>query len=146
MSVAFFFLSDSHFPAWLLSLTHRKVTIDQALFWGLIPGYSSELTDRNSCPKGAYIPVGASLRRNEATLMVNNRVQNAVLGYNLKSDRMILVPFQGKPFKITIIQVFVPITDGEEAEVDQLYEDLQNLLEPTPKMISFSSQGIGMQK
>ena len=78
--------------------------------------------------------------------MVNNRVQNAVLGYNLKSDRMILVPFQGKPFKITIIQVFVPITDGEEAEVDQFYEDLQNLLEPTPKMISFSSQGIGMQK
>ena len=90
--------------------------------------------------------MGASLRRNEATLMVNNRVQNAVLGYNLKSDRMILVPFQGKPFKITIIQVFVPITDGEEAEVDQFYEDLQNLLEPTPKMISFSSQGIGMQK
>ena len=71
--------------------------------------------------------------------MVNNRVQNAVLEYNLKNDRMILVPFQGKPFKITIIQVFVPITDGEEAEVDQLYEDLQNLLEPTPKMISFSS-------
>ena len=85
------------------------------------------------------MPVGAPLRRNEVTLMVNNRVQNAVLEYNLKNDRMILVPFQGKPFKITIIQVFVPITDGEEAEVDQLYEDLQNLLEPTPKMISFSS-------
>ena len=85
------------------------------------------------------MPVGAPLRRNEVTLMVNNRVQHAVLEYNLKTDRMILVPFQGKPFKITIIQVFVPITDGEEAEVDQLYEDLQNLLEPTPKMISFSS-------
>ena len=71
--------------------------------------------------------------------MVNKRVQNAVLGCNLKNDRMILVPFQGKPFNITIIQVFVPTTDAEEAEVDQFYEDLQNLLELTPKMISFSS-------
>jgi len=52
---------------------------------------------------------------------------------------MILVPFQGKPFNITIIQVFVPTTDAEEAEVDQFYEDLQNLLELTPKMKSFSS-------
>ena len=71
--------------------------------------------------------------------MVNKRVQNAVLGCNLKNDRMILVPFQGKPFNITIIQVFVPTTDVEEAEVDQFYEDLQNLLELTPQMISFSS-------
>ena len=83
--------------------------------------------------------MGASLRRNEVTLMVNKRVQNAVLGCNLKNDRMILVPFQGKPFNITIIQVFVPTTDVEEAEVDQFYEDLQNLLELTPQMISFSS-------
>ena len=83
--------------------------------------------------------MGASLRRNEVTLMVNKRVQNAVLGCNLKNDRMILVPFQGKPFNITIIQVFVPTTDAEEAEVDQFYEDLQNLLELTPKMKSFSS-------
>ena len=90
--------------------------------------------------------MGASLRRNEVTLMVNKRVQNAVLGCNLKNDRMILVPFQGKPFNITIIQVFVPTTDAEEAEVDQFYEDLQNLLELTPKMKSFSSLGNGMQK
>ena len=83
--------------------------------------------------------MGASLRRNEVTLMVNKRVQNAVLGCNLKNDRMILVPFQGKPFNITIIQVFVPTMDAEEAEVDQFYEDLQNLLELTPKMKSFSS-------
>ena len=83
--------------------------------------------------------MGASLRRNEVTLMVNKRVQNAVLGCNLKNDRMILVPFQGKPFNITIMQVFVPTMAAEEAEVDQFYEDLQNLLELTPKMKSFSS-------
>ena len=62
--------------------------------------------------------MGASLRRNEVTLIVNKRVQNAVLECNLKNYRMIMVSFQGKPFNITIIQVFVPTTDSEEAEVD----------------------------
>ena len=72
-----------------------------------------------------------SLRRNGVALIVNKRVQNAVLGCNLKNDRMISVHFQGKPFKITVIQVSVPTSSAEEAE--QFYEDLQDLLELTPK-------------
>ena len=65
-----------------------------------------------------------SLRRNGVALVVNKRVQNAVLGYNLKNDRMISVHFQGKQFNITIIQVYAPTTNSKEAEVDQFYEDL----------------------
>ena len=64
--------------------------------------------------------------------MVNKRVRNAVFGYNLKNDRMISVRFQGKPFNITVIQVYAPINNAEEAEVEQFYEDLQDLLELTP--------------
>ena len=74
-----------------------------------------------------------SLRRNGVAYMVNKRVQNAVLGCNLKNDRMISVHFQGKPFNITIIQVYAPTSNAEEAEVEQFYEDLQDLLELTPK-------------
>ena len=74
-----------------------------------------------------------SLRRNGVANMVNKRVQNAVLGRNLKSDRMISVHFQGKPFNITVIQVYAPTSNAEEAEVEQFYEDLQDLLELTPK-------------
>ena len=73
-----------------------------------------------------------SLRRNEVALIVNKRVQNAVLGCNLKNDRMISVHFQGKPFNIIVIQVCAPITNTEEAEVEHFYEDLQDLLELTP--------------
>ena len=74
-----------------------------------------------------------SLRRNGVAIMVNKRVQNAVLGCNLKNDRMISVRFQGKPFIITVIQVYTPTSNAEEAEVDWFYEDLQHLLELTPK-------------
>ena len=74
-----------------------------------------------------------SLRRNGVAIMVNKRVQNAVLGCNLKNDRMISVHFQGKPFNITVIQVYAPTSNAEEAEVEQFYEDLQDLLERTPK-------------
>ena len=74
-----------------------------------------------------------SLRRNGVAIMVNKRVRNAVLGCNLKNDRMISVCFQGKPFKITVIQVYAPTSNAEEAEVEQFYEDLQDLLELTPK-------------
>ena len=66
-----------------------------------------------------------SLRRNEVAIMINKRVQNAVLGCNLKDDRMISVHFQGKPFNITVIQVYAPTSNAEEAEVEQFYEDLQ---------------------
>ena len=65
--------------------------------------------------------------------MVNKRVQNAVLGCNLKNDRMISVHLQGKPFNITVIQVYAPSSNAEETEVEWFYEDLQDLLELTPK-------------
>ena len=64
--------------------------------------------------------------------MVNKRVQNAVLGCNLKNDRMISVCFQGKPFSITVIQVYAPTSNAEAAEEEQFYEDLQDRLELTP--------------
>ena len=65
--------------------------------------------------------------------MVNKRVRNAVLGCNLKNDRMISVCFQGKPFNITVIQVYALTSNAEEAEVERFYEDLRDLLELTPK-------------
>ena len=69
-----------------------------------------------------------SLRRNGVALIVNKRIQNAVLGCNLKNDRMISVLFQGKPFNITVIQVYaLPTSNAEEAEVEQFYEDLKDL-------------------
>ena len=74
-----------------------------------------------------------SLRRNGVAIMVNQRVQNTVLGWNLKNDRMISVRFQGKPFNITVIQAYTPTSNAEEAEVEWFYEDLQDLLELTPK-------------
>ena len=67
-----------------------------------------------------------------------NRVQNAVLGCNLKNNRMISVHFQGKPFKITVIRVYAPTSNAEEAEVEWFYADLQDLLELTPQKMSFS--------
>ena len=72
-----------------------------------------------------------SLRRNGVAIMVNKRVRNAVLGCNLKNDRMISVCFQGKPFNIKVIQVYAPTSNNEEGE--QFYEDLQDLLELTPQ-------------
>ena len=74
-----------------------------------------------------------SLRRNRVAITVNKRVRNAVLGCNLKNNRMISVRFQGKPFNITVIQVYAPNNNPEEAEVEWFYEDLQDLLELTPK-------------
>ena len=65
--------------------------------------------------------------------MVNKRVRNAVLGCNLNNDRMISVRFQGKPFNITVIQVYAPTSNAEEAEVEWFYEDLHNLLELIPE-------------
>ena len=65
--------------------------------------------------------------------MVNKRVQNAVLGCNLKNNRMISVGFQSQPFSITVIQVYAPTSNTEEAEVERFYEDLQDILELTPK-------------
>ena len=78
-----------------------------------------------------------SLRRTGVAIMVNKRAQNAVLGCSLKNDRMITVCFQGKPFNITVIQVCAPTSNAEEADVELFYEDLQDLLETTPKKMSF---------
>ena len=74
-----------------------------------------------------------SLRRNGVAIMVSKRVQNAVLGCNLKNNKMISVHFQGKPFSITVFQVYALTSNAEEAEVEQFYEDLQDLLELTTK-------------
>ena len=97
----------------------------------------------NSDDHYIYYCVQESLRRDGVAIMVNRSVQNAVLGCNLKSDRMISVRFQGKPFNITVIQVYAPTSNVEEAEVEQFYEDLQDVLELTSKKkkkkTSFSS-------
>ena len=74
-----------------------------------------------------------SLRRNGVALIVNKKSKNAVLGCNLKNNRMLSVHFQGKPFNITVIQVYAPASNSEEAEVERFYEDLQDLLELIPK-------------
>ena len=75
-----------------------------------------------------------SLRRNGVAITVNKRVQNAVLGCNLKNDRMISVYFQREPFNITVIQVYVWTSNAEEAEVDQFCKDIQHRLKLTPKI------------
>ena len=80
-----------------------------------------------------------SLRKNGVAIIVNKRVWNAVLGCSLKIDRIISVQFQGKPFNITVIQVYALTCNAEEAEVERFYEDLQDLLELTPKKDIFLS-------
>ena len=74
-----------------------------------------------------------SLRSNGVAITVNKRVRNGVLGCNLKNNRMISIHFQGKPFNITVIQVYAPNSNAEEVEAERFYEDLQDLLELTPK-------------
>ena len=87
----------------------------------------------NSDDHSIYYCGPESLRRYVAAIIVNKRVQTAVLGCNLKSDRMTSVRFQGKPFNITVILVYAPTSNAEEAEVEQFYEDPQDLLGLTPK-------------
>ena len=92
-----------------------------------------------------------SLRRNEVAIIVNKRIRKAVLGCNLKNNRMIFVHFQGKQFNITVIQVYAPTNNAEEAEVERFYEDLQDLLELTPKkdvlfIIGDWNAKVGIQK
>ena len=83
-----------------------------------------------------------SLRRNGVAIMVNKRVRNAVLGCNLKNNRMNSVCFQGKAFNITVIQVYAPTSNAEEAEAEWFYEALQDLLEPTPFRCPFHYRGL----
>ena len=86
-----------------------------------------------------------SLRSTGVALIVNRRVQNAVLGCSLKDDRMISVRFQGKPCNIMVIQVYAQTTNAKKADVEWFYEDLQVLLKLTSKKDFFKSQGIGMK-
>ena len=81
-----------------------------------------------------------SLRRNGVAIKVNKRVQNAVLGCNPKNNRMISFHFQGKPFNITVIQVYAPTTNAEEAEVERFYETYKTFWNEHPKKMSFSFQ------
>ena len=83
-----------------------------------------EMSEFNSDNHYIYYCGQESLRRNGVAITVNERVQNAVLGCNLINNRMISVHFQGKPFNITVIQVYAPNTNAEAAEVEQFYEDL----------------------
>ena len=92
----------------------------------------------NSDDQYIYCCGQESLRRNGIAITVNRRVQNAVLGCNLGNDRMMSVHFQGKPFNITVIQVYVPTSNAEEAEVERFYEDLPDLLELTPKQVNLA--------
>ena len=87
----------------------------------------------NSDDQYIYYCGQESLRRNGVAIIVHKRVQKAVLGCSLKNDRMISVSFQGNPFNITVIQVDAPTSNAEETEVERFYEDLQDLLELTPK-------------
>ena len=102
-----------------------------------IPGISelkwTGMGEFNSDDHYIYYCGQESLRRNGVAIMVNKRVRNAVLGCNLKNDRMISVRFQGKPFNITVIQVYALTSSAEETEAEQFYEDLQDLLELIPK-------------
>ena len=91
------------------------------------------MSESNSDDHYIYYCGQESLRRNGVAIMGNKRVRNAVLGCNFKNNRMISVHFQGKPFNITVIQVYAPTSNTEEAEVEWFYEDLQELLELTPK-------------
>ena len=91
------------------------------------------MSEFNSDDHYIYYCGQESLRRNGVAIVVNKRIRNAVLGCNLKNDRMISVRFQGKPFIITVIQAYAPTSNAEEAEVERFYEDLQDLLELTLK-------------
>ena len=93
----------------------------------------TEMGEFNSDDHYIYYCGQESLRRNGVAIMVNKRVENAVLGCNLKNYRIISVRFQGKPFNITVIQVYAPTSNAKDAEVRRFYEDLQDILELTPK-------------
>ena len=91
----------------------------------------SEMGEFNSDDHYIYYCGQEFLKRNGVAVIVNKRVWNTVLGCNLKSDRMISAPFKGKPFSITVIQVYVPMNDAEEVETEQFDEDLWELMPPS---------------
>ena len=107
-----------------------RVNID---IWGISELKWTGMGEFNLDDHYIYYCGQESFRRNGVAIIVNKRAQNAVLGYNLKNDKMITVCFQGKPFSITVIQVYAPTSNAEEAELERFYEELQDLLELTPK-------------
>ena len=119
----------------VITLEMTRVNIDilgmSELRWTDMGEFNSE--DHYICYCGQE-----SLERNGVTIMVNKRVRNAVLGCKLKNNRMISVRFQGKQFNIMVIQVYAQTSNTEEVEVEQFYEDLQDLLQIIPKKMSFS--------
>ena len=98
-----------------------------------------EMGEFNSDDHYIYYCEQESFRRNRVAIIVNKTIWNAVLGCNLKNDRIIFVHFQGKPINIIVIQVYALTRNAKEAEVEWFYDDLQYLLELTPKMMFFSS-------
>ena len=124
----------------VVKLEMPRVNID---ILGIIELKSTGMGKFNSDDHYIYYSGQESLKSNEGTIIVNKRVWDAVLGYNLKNNRMISVRLQGKPFNITIIQVYAPTNNAEEAEVELFYKNLQDLLELTPKKdILFIETGI----
>ena len=100
----------------------------------------------NSYDHYTYYCGQESHRRNGVAHIVNKRVWNPVPGCSLKNDRMIFVPFQGKPFNITVIQVYAPTSNADEAEIERFYEDLQGFLQLIPQKDVLFIIGTGMQK
>src|SRR5574340_172778 len=116
----------------------HEESVSQILFFEIIvSSYIALFRGQNSDDHYIYYCEQESLRRNGVAIIVNKRVQKAVLGGNLKNNRMISVHFQGKPFNITVIQVYAPTSNAQEAEAERFYEDLQDLLQH-PKKMSFS--------
>ena len=131
--------------------TYHLTWFSLTLAWGISSRLLQQSTaagmgEFNSDDHYTYYCGQGSLRRNGVAIMVNKRVQNVVLGCSLKNDRMISVRLQGKPFNITVIQVYAPTSNTEEAEVEQFYEDLQDLLELNHKKDVLFIMGSGMQK
>ena len=110
----------------VVKLEMARVNVD---ILGISELKSTGMGECNSDDNYIYYCRQESLRRNGVVIMVNKRALNAVLGCNLKNDRMISVRFQGKPFNITVIQVYDPTSNAEEAEVEWFCEDLQDILE-----------------
>ena len=116
-----------------LSLVKQEMTRVNINILGISELRWTGMGEFNSDDHYIYYCGQESLRRNGVAIIVNKRVQNTVLGCNLKNDRMISVRFQGKSFNIMVIQVYALTSNAEEAEVERFYEDLQDLLELTPK-------------
>ena len=116
-----------------LEVTKQEMARVNVILLGISKLKWTGMGEFNSDDHYIYYCGQESLRKNEVALIVNKRVQNAVLGCKLKNNKMIYVHFQSKPFNIIVIQVHALTYNAEEAEVEWFYEDLQDLLELTPK-------------